>query len=156
MHSTNTCKIERKSEMEVVLEWKSEMGANLEWKSEIEVRNKRVEVEDPSQPPYGRSRILFQYSIPVVQYSSPVFHRIKTPLYNEYKTALRQRCVLYCFVVGVYYIFYANYVVQAHPLLRQVSSSSSISSSPTSAGFYSSSPVFHSCSPVFQSSIPPN
>ena len=111
MHSTNTCKIERKSEMEVVLEWKSEMEVNLEWKSEIEVRNKRVEVEDPSQPPYGRSKILFQYSIPVVQYSSPVFHRIKTPLYNEYKTALRQRCVLYCFVVGVYYIFYANYVL---------------------------------------------
>ena len=45
MCSTNTCKIERKS---VVLEWKSEMEVNLEWMPEIEVRNKRVEVEDPS------------------------------------------------------------------------------------------------------------
>ena len=64
MHSTNTCKIERKSEMEV-LEWKSEMEANLEWKSEIEVRNKRVEVEDPSQPPYIRvSSGWFDYTNP--------------------------------------------------------------------------------------------
>ena len=31
-------------------------------------------------------------------------------LYNEYKTAL-QLCVLYCLVVGVYYMFYANYLV---------------------------------------------
>ena len=35
--STNTCKIEWKCKMEVVLEWKSDVDINLEWKPEIEV-----------------------------------------------------------------------------------------------------------------------
>ena len=42
----------------VILQWKSEMEVDLEWKSEMEVRNKTMEMEDPSQPPYDSIRFL--------------------------------------------------------------------------------------------------